>query len=114
MDTSIFAHLAFGPTMLVMSILFKTFPPKKINNLYGYRTSRSMKNRETWDYSNKLWSTLFIYASLLTIIAQIIIYFTISETFIYEAIAQVVLVLATIPITEIQIKKRFDEDGIRR
>jgi len=26
-------------------ILFRMFPPKKVNALYGYRTKRSMKNQ---------------------------------------------------------------------
>ena len=27
------------------------FPPKKINSLYGYRTSSSMKSQERWDFA---------------------------------------------------------------
>ena len=34
--------------------------PKSINSLYGYRTARSMKNQQTWDFAHrvcgKLWS----------------------------------------------------------
>lgn len=34
-------------------------PPKTINRVFGYRTSQSMKNQETWDfaqvYCGKLW-----------------------------------------------------------
>lgn len=34
-------------------------PPKTINRVFGYRTSRSMKNQEAWDfaqvYCGKLW-----------------------------------------------------------
>ena len=33
-------------------ILFK-FRPKKINMLYGYRTAKSMKSQENWDFSQK-------------------------------------------------------------
>ena len=38
--------------MLAGFIMLK-FPPKKINSLYGYRTSSSMKNQERWDFSQK-------------------------------------------------------------
>ena len=35
------------------------FPPKDINAMMGYRTKRSMKNQENWDfaqrYSGKVW-----------------------------------------------------------
>lgn len=27
------------------------FPPKKINGLYGYRTSNSMMNQRNWDFA---------------------------------------------------------------
>ena len=33
--------------------LLVVFPPKNINSIYGYRTSLSMKNQETWNISQK-------------------------------------------------------------
>ncbi len=45
--------------MIVVGRLMWKHPPKKINGLMGYRTSRSMKNMETWkfahEYSGRLW-----------------------------------------------------------
>ena len=35
--------------MLYFGWRFLNRPPQKINALYGYRTSRSMKNQQTWD-----------------------------------------------------------------
>lgn len=29
------------------------YPPKKINHLYGYRTKRSMKSQEAWDFAQR-------------------------------------------------------------
>lgn len=47
-----------GLAILVVALIAYKFPPKKINNLYGYRTSRSMKSQINWDfaqvYSTKL------------------------------------------------------------
>lgn len=44
--------------MLLNGVMQKTFPPKKINGWYGYRTNTSMQNQQTWDegnnYSTKL------------------------------------------------------------
>lgn len=55
-------------------IQFK-FPPKKINNLYGYRTTRSMKNQESWDmaqlYSSKLLMKLGVLLALSGLIGLI-------------------------------------------
>ena len=35
--------------MIVFGLIFLKNPPKEINWAYGYRTSMSMKNQETWD-----------------------------------------------------------------
>ena len=36
--------------IIVGAILYK-FPPKKINIIYGYRTVRSMKSKDRWDFA---------------------------------------------------------------
>ncbi len=45
--------------MIIYGRMMWKHPPKKINGLSGYRTSRSMKNMETWifahKYCGKLW-----------------------------------------------------------
>ena len=46
--------------LLFVSVVFKILPPKKINYLYGYRTSSSMKDIEAWKIANKYSATLMI------------------------------------------------------
>lgn len=45
--------------MIAFGRLFLKHPPKEINAVFGYRTSRSMKNKDTWEfahrYCGKLW-----------------------------------------------------------
>ena len=45
--------------MIVIGKVFLKNPPKKINGIYGYRTPRSKKNQDTWNfahlYCGKLW-----------------------------------------------------------
>ena len=43
--------LLCGPIFVIAGIIMLKFPPKKINYLYGYRTSKSMKSQENWDFS---------------------------------------------------------------
>ncbi len=47
-----------GIIFIIADFIQLRFPPKKINNLYEYRTTRSMKIQEVWDlaqiYSSKL------------------------------------------------------------
>jgi len=42
-----------GIIFIIASLILLRFPPKKINYLYGYRTPSSMKNQQTWDFSQK-------------------------------------------------------------
>lgn len=40
-----------GPIFMITGFIMLRFPPKKINWLYGYRTSRSMKSQENWNFA---------------------------------------------------------------
>jgi len=42
-----------GLIFMLVGFLMLKFPPKKINGLYGYRTSSSMKNQKRWAFSQK-------------------------------------------------------------
>lgn len=52
-------NLVLPVMMLVIGKVFMQNPPKTINGIYGYRTSRSRKNQDTWNYAHlycgKLW-----------------------------------------------------------
>ncbi len=49
--------LATGFLFLVSGWLLKKWPPKKINILCGYRTARSLRNKESWDFAQKMAAT---------------------------------------------------------
>jgi uncharacterized membrane protein len=40
-----------GTVYFLVGRLMKNHPPPDINGLAGYRTSRSMKNQESWDFA---------------------------------------------------------------
>lgn len=50
-DQIIEIALLCGFIFLVAGFIFLKYPPKKINSLYGYRTPRSMKSQERWDFA---------------------------------------------------------------
>ena len=56
----------------VVAFVFRFFPPKKINYLYGYRTSSSMKNIESWNLANKYSSNLMLTSMLLLLFVSYI------------------------------------------
>ena len=61
-------------TLTVVGIVFWMCPPKKINGLYGYRTTRSRKSQEAWDfaqrYSAKLMTMFGLAALVLAAVAH--------------------------------------------
>jgi len=42
-----------GLSFLIAGFVTTKFPPKNINQIYGYRTKASMKNQERWDFAQK-------------------------------------------------------------
>ena len=40
-------------TMVVFGKMFMTKSPKNINAVFGYRTTMSMKNKDTWEFAHK-------------------------------------------------------------
>ena len=40
-------------TMIGFGRYFMKKAPKEINSVFGYRTSMSMKNKDTWEFSHK-------------------------------------------------------------
>jgi len=57
-------YLIFPFVILLLSVVFFTYQPKKINYFLGYRTKNSLKNQKAWNYANKLASRLFLVLSV--------------------------------------------------
>lgn len=106
-----FVHFLIGPPILILAIIFKCYPPKKINDLYGYRTPRSMKSPEVWKEGNRYSSNLLLFVSVITCLSQIPSHFIFEGEWRYltPVILMCVLLIATIPLTEIHLKKHFDK-----
>lgn len=105
--TILVLNLMLGPLLLVLAFLYKRFPPKRINHIYGYRTPRSMKNQEAWDCANLYSSNAFVVMSALICFVQVILWSLLPP---YDAIlwasgALVAGVIAVIPLTEAHLKK---------
>jgi uncharacterized membrane protein len=112
-----FLHLLIGPLMLVISLIFLYNPPKKINLNYGYRTSMSMKNQDTWQEANKRSKYMMLLVSSLTCILQLIgIVFNIDQetTILYAIVFLVAGLIIGIIVIEKQLKAIFDKDGNRK
>lgn len=122
--------MGFWIFMLVMELLiplsmigfgkvFSKKSPKKINMTYGYRTTMSMKSRETWEFAHGYFGRLwYILGWILLPISIIVMLFVIGKEedvvgtvgMVLEFIQMVVLILPIIP-TERELRRRFDKNG---
>lgn len=96
--------------------------PKNINGLLGYRTTRSMKNADTWNFAHhhcgKLWWKLGWIILIPSIIVHIPFYRSTDDTIgiislITVSVQIIVLIISIIP-TERALKNTFTDEGIRR
>ena len=109
-------QLAFGPLILFFSFIFSKYQPKKISNIYGYITKRSMSNNDIWRYVNKVSAKYMIKASLAIIIFQLlrmILNYTSEDFFLVNYIFLIIFLGLSIWKTEIEINKFFDKEGNR-
>lgn len=102
-------------TMIIFGILWKSHPPKSINWAYGYRTSMSMKNNETWKFAHAHNAKIWRWVGIIWLIISIVVMFLFKDN--YEVISiritfigLAIMILSLIP-TEMALRKRFDKNG---
>jgi uncharacterized membrane protein len=64
MQPLILIPIIVSPIFIIAGLLLWLKPPKKINHIYGYRTSISMKSQEAWDYAQVLSGKQMVYMGL--------------------------------------------------
>lgn len=67
--------LILGSIFTFIGVIFKVFPPKKINYIYGYRTRLSMKNQETWEEAQRFSAYSMIILGVISVILGLILNF---------------------------------------
>jgi uncharacterized membrane protein len=108
LNNHLFTLAILGPLLLILSLLFKYFPPKTINYWYGYRTIRSMKSSAAWNCANQYCANAFIVVACLTCLVQVITYalLDIEKSIFCASIFMVIGIVLCIPLTEIHLKKK--------
>ncbi|WP_268051132.1 SdpI family protein [Clostridium ganghwense] len=48
-----FITIIISFTMIGFGLLFMKKPPKEINSTFGYRTTMSSKNKDTWNFAHR-------------------------------------------------------------
>lgn len=109
-------------TMIGFGRYFMKTAPKKINALFGYRTSMSMKNQDTWQYahhySGRFWYRSGIILFPLTILGMLCFIGKTNDSI--TAVGLIICIIQMIPLlgviipTESALRRHFDEDGNKR
>ena len=108
--------------MVGIGTRFLKHPPGTINAWYGYRTARSMKNQETWDFAHetcgKLWVRLGKLSFLPALLAAVLTFGrgieTVSVASIVVVTVQTLVLIGSIFPVERALKRNFDDSGRKR
>lgn len=101
--------------MIIVGLIWKKNPPVGINWVYGYRSSMSMKNEETWKFAHmhnaKIWcrvGTIWLVVSLIPMFLFKEHYELISE---WVTIIGLIIIITSLIPTEIALRRKFDKNG---
>ncbi|RYF74690.1 MAG: SdpI family protein [Cytophagaceae bacterium] len=111
--------------ILICGLIFKKYPPKKINYLYGYRSSRSMLNDDTWVTANQLAARSLVISQAAIFVLSVLVFFlekyqilnlfdTLTDIYPASMILSTVFALLPVFHVEYMLKKLFHEDGSRK
>lgn len=122
MEILIACNLLLPALLIVAGALMNRRPPRKITALYGYRTERSMKNEDTWQFANKysgalIWKIGWIALAVAAVLSIALWRFgkgAMSIVNLLLTTAQCVAVIVIIPMTERALKDAFDDEGRRK
>ena len=116
-----FTVIIIPALMMIFGKYYIKQAPKNINHFVGYRTTRSMKNKETWkfahNYMGKLW---YKYGIVLFVISAALMLLTIGQD--EDAVGGLAAIITTVQVfvmivpgilTEKALKENFDEEGNR-
>ncbi|WBU89457.1 SdpI family protein [Cellulophaga omnivescoria] len=99
--------LGSGSLFIIVGLFQLKFPPKKINNLYGYRTSKAMLNQNRWNFAQKYSSIQLIKIGFLLALSSLfsILYQPKKEIAVVICIA---LLLTSIITLVLKVEKAID------
>ncbi len=99
-----------GPILLITGYIMYKKPPKKINEFYGYRTKRSMKNKEQWKFAQTFSSKQLIKSGFwYTLSAFPFLFFELNHipAFIISMLILAVFIGYPVYTTEKALKEKF-------
>ena len=109
-------------TMFVGGLVMCRHNPKSINSLLGYRTARSMKNMDTWQFAHRYCGSLWWKVGLASFVIAILFHLpfrysgedAIGILSLVVMAFQIITLIVPIFFTEKALQKNFDENGNRK
>jgi Predicted integral membrane protein len=114
--------LAVPAVMIVFGSVCRKGAPKDINHVFGYRTTMSMKNKDTWEFAHRHCGRVWrLVGWILLVLSAAAMFFAwgkeidaVGNFGLILILVQTVILLISIAPTEIALRKTFDEDGRRK
>ena len=115
-------NLLIPATMIGFGRMMEKKPPREINSIYGYRTKRSMKSQDTWDFAHEYCGRLWVKAGWalvpLAVLGQALTLLcpdvqSMCNWSLVPTTVETVVMAATIFPVERALKRNFDKDGKR-
>ena len=108
--------------MVGIGARFLKHPPGTVNAWYGYRTARSMKNQETWNFAHetcgRLWVRLGKLSFLPALLAAALTFGcgieTVSVVSVVVVTVQTLALIGSIFPVERALKRNFDDSGRKK
>lgn len=115
-------NLLIPLALVILGAYFRKNTPKNINHLFGYRTVRSMKNKDTWSFAHKYFGKVWIITGLIllpmAVVAMLPLLGKDNETVgIFGSVicvVEMIPLLISIALTENALKKNFNNDGTKK
>jgi len=107
--------IALGLFKLIVGIVMYFFPPKEINNLYGYRTKKSMKSMQSWKLGNRYVASLFILFAIVFTVVNIALISILNSNITFPSMFGIIGLIdfltyfLAIALTEIKLSKQYHE-----
>lgn len=119
---SLFENSVIPIIMTVTGIIFTKRIPKKDNGFAGYKTAMSMKSDDTWEFANQNIGKVFRIAGpvmlILSLAATLFAFgkdvHTVGLFILVIGTIQTAVLVGSIVLNEIALRKNFDENGRRK
>lgn len=102
-------------TITVFGSILKNHPPAYRNQLFGYRSIRSMQNKKNWEMAQKLAGTLWWKMGWIDLVICLIVQFLLTLThnalvIIYGTFALMVLQLVPLIVTFVLVERKLKQN----